>query len=191
MTVFFATLEQTAFLFTFILVGYLLTKKKVVSPEAPVILSKLENFIFVPALVLETFIKNFTVEQLSSTWKTLAISLCVLLAVIPIVILTCRLITKSPYERKIFTYGLCFSNFGFMGNAVVSALFPEIFLEYLIFTLPLWTFIYLWGVPSLLIPESGGSTLKSRLKSFVNPMFVAMVTAPQRPASATMAASFS
>ena len=63
-----------------------------------------------------------------------------------------------------------------MGNAVVSAVFPDIFLEYLIFTMPLWTMIYMWGVPCLLIPsEEGKQTIKSRLKSFANPMFAAMI----------------
>ena len=63
-----------------------------------------------------------------------------------------------------------------MGNAVVSSLFPEIFFEYLIFTLPLWILIYLWGVPRLLIADSGKKqTFRESLKSFVNPMFVAML----------------
>ena len=63
-----------------------------------------------------------------------------------------------------------------MGNAIVSALFPNFFMDYLIFTLPLWTLIYLWGVPYLLIPsQDGNRTLKSNLKSLINPMLVAMI----------------
>ena len=63
-----------------------------------------------------------------------------------------------------------------MGNAVVSSLFPDVFFEYLIFTLPLWIFIYLWGVPKLLIADSGKKhTFKESLKTFVNPMFIAML----------------
>jgi len=50
------------------------------------------------------------------------------------------------------------------------------FVDYLIFTMPLWTMIYLWGVPCLLIPsEDGKNTIKSRLKSFANPMFAALI----------------
>ncbi len=87
-----------------------------------------------------------------------------------------RLCSKDKYERSIYAYGLCFSNFGFMGNAVVSALFPDIFTEYLIFTLPLWVLIYLWGVPVLLLGDSSGKmTLVQRIKSFVNPMFLCML----------------
>ena len=71
---------------------------------------------------------------------------------------------------------MSFSNFGFMGNAVVSSLFPDIFFEYLIFTLPLWMIIYLWGVPKLLIAESGKKqTFRENIKAFINPMFVAML----------------
>ena len=53
---------------------------------------------------------------------------------------------------------------------------PDVFFEYLIFTLPLWIFIYLWGVPKLLIADSGKkNTFTESLKSFVNPMFIAML----------------
>lgn len=63
-----------------------------------------------------------------------------------------------------------------MGTAVVNAVFPEIFVDYLISTMPLWTMIYMWGVPCLLIPqEDDGQTLSKRLKSFANPMFVALI----------------
>ena len=71
--------------------------------------------------------------------------------------------------------GLCFSNFSFMGNAVVSTLFPDIFLEYIVFTLVLWTLIYIWGAPSLLIGGSENKGIKDRLKSFLNPMFICMI----------------
>jgi len=175
MTLFLSTLGQLAYLFAFIAIGFLIAKCGIVSDKAAGVLSKLENFIFVPALVLETFIKNFTAEKLSSTWKIMAISLCLLLVVIPIVMLLSRLITKSRYERNIFTYGLAFSNFSFMGNAVVSALFPDIFLTYIIFTLPLWMGIYLWGAPTLLIADEENRGIKSRLKAFLNPMFIAIL----------------
>jgi predicted permease len=80
--------------------------------------------------------------------------------------------------RKITTYGLTFSNFGFMGLAVVPVVFPELALEYAIFTLPLWFMIYAWGAPALLI--SGSSigekvSIKQRAKAFINPMMIGML----------------
>ena len=176
MTVFTATLNQTAFLFLFIAVGYILSRWKFVPQNAQTVLSKLENTFFIPALVLGTFIDNFTTQTITTAWKLLLGSLALAIIAIGLSLLCVRFCSKDKYERNIYTYGLCFSNFGFMGNAVVSALFPHIFLEYLIFTLPLWTLIYLWGVPVLLMGGSAEKqTLAQRAKSFVNPMFAGML----------------
>ena len=69
MAVFTATLEQTAFLLSFIVLGYILIRGKFVQENAQAVLSKLENCVFIPALVLGTFIGNFTPEKLSAAWK--------------------------------------------------------------------------------------------------------------------------
>lgn len=176
MATFQAALNQTAFLLTFIALGYLLVKGKHLPDAATGVLSRLENCVFVPALVLETFLKNFRPERLSSAWELLCQSLLLALCAMALSVLCVRLCTKNPYHRNLYLYGLCFSNFGFMGNAVVNALFPEIFLEYILFTLPLWTLIYLWGVPVLLMGDSGKEiSFSDRLKNFRNPMFSAMV----------------
>ena len=87
-----------------------------------------------------------------------------------------KLCARDPYLRRICAYGLVFSNFGFMGNAVVKALFPNIFMEYLIFVLPFWALIYTWGTPCLLIPVEGErKTWKDKLRAFINPMFIGML----------------
>ncbi len=176
MTVFIATLNQTAFLLLFILAGYVLSKWNFVPDNSQVVLSKLENTILIPALVLGTFMDNFTVQTIDEAWKLLLGSLVLAVVAIALSLLCVRFCSKDKYEQNIYTYGLCFSNFGFMGNAVVSALFPDVFLEYLIFTLPLWTLIYLWGVPVLLMGSgTEKQTFTQRAKSFVNPMFVCML----------------
>ena len=170
------TLNQLAFLFGFIAIGFVLMKIEVISKNSSAVLSKLENVIFIPALVMGTFIENFTVSRILSAWKLLAVSFAIAFIAIPLAILISKLTTKDKYIQKIYTYGLSFSNFGFMGNAVVSSLFPDIFFEYLIFTLPLWILIYLWGVPRLLIADSDKKqSFKENLKAFVNPMFVGML----------------
>ena len=176
MSVLSATVGQMLVLFSLILMGYVVAKVKVVPENSATVLSKLENNLFVPALVLGTFVENFTVEKLSTAWKLFLISFVICIVMMFLAIAVAKWCSKDQYIRNIYTYGLAFSNFGFMGNAVVSAVFPEIFLEYLIFTMPLWTMIYMWGVPCLLIPsEEGKQTIKTRLKSFANPMFAAMI----------------
>lgn len=171
-----ATAGQMLVLFSLIVMGYIVAKLKVVPDNSDTVLSKLENNLFVPALVLGTFASNFTVEKLTTAGKLFGISFLICFVMMALAVGIARCCSKDSYIRNIYTYGLAFSNFGFMGNAVVSAVFPELFLDYLIFTMPLWTMIYLWGVPCLLIPsEEGNPTLKGRLKAFCNPMFAAML----------------
>ena len=60
----------------------------------------------------------------------------------------------------------------------MRTIFPEIFFGYTIFTLPFWFMIYLWGVPVLLISDDDFKEkvgFATRLKSFVNPMLIAML----------------
>ncbi len=175
MEIFAPTLNQMGFFFALIAAGFLLSKLKVVDQSAASILSKLENTIFVPALILVTFIDKVNIKTLTACWKPFFIGIIFAAVTIPLGLLLGRLITKDPYQRNIYSYGLIFANFGFMGNALVSALFPDYFFEYLIFTLPPWMMIYLWAVPALLISDSGKLSIKDRLKSFLNPMFFAIL----------------
>ena len=176
MDLFFTTLDRMAFLIALIAIGFILVKCKVVSMGASGILSRLENNVFLPALVMGTFLKNFTLERLASTWTLFVAGFVVVGISIPIAILCARLCAKEAYLRRIYTYGLAISNFSFMGNAVVSALFPDIFTEYLIFTLPFWIMIQLWAVPVLLIPDdSEKRSIGKSLKALANPMLIAMV----------------
>ena len=63
-----------------------------------------------------------------------------------------------------------------MGIPVVSALFPQYEMYYIIFTIPLWTLIYVWGVPTLLLDNgASGKGLGAKLKKLVNPMFVGLL----------------
>ena len=176
MSIFLPTLNQMCFLMLLILVGYILVRFRIVDDNAAKVLSKLESNVFIPALVLSTFMSHFTVEYLHTAGQFVLCGSVVVVASSVIAIIASKFCTKDRYIQKIFTYGLAFSNFGFMGNAVVSALFPDLFLEYLIFLLPFWILIYIWGVPSLLIPnDNNDHTLKSRLSALINPMFIAVI----------------
>ena len=170
------TLGQMFVLFALIFIGFFLTKIKIMTSESATIFSRLENNLLLPALVMSTFVENFTIKTIGSAWKILLISTGIGIVMILLAILVSKCCSKDKFIQNIYTYGLSFSNFGFMGNAVVKAVFPDIFMEYLIFTLPLWTIIYLWAVPTLLIPTEGGKqTIGARLKSFANPMFGGML----------------
>ena len=178
MDLFLATLNQMGFLFLLIFIGFILVKTKILPEGSAKVLSRLESYFFIPAMVLLKFMKEFTIERLSTSWLTIVISFAIAFVMIPIVLLVSKLLTKNVTERNAYIYGLCFSNFGFMGNAVVQTLFPSIMLEYVIFTIPLWTLIYVWGVPFILTEREdskGENKILTSLKALVNPMFIALV----------------
>ena len=168
-------LNQMLFLLSFIVFGFLLSKYKILPFEADKVLSKLENFIFVPAIILSCFIDNCTIETLKGMWKTLVFSSVILVLLFPISFLLAKLLCKEKFLRKIAWYSLLFSNFGFMGNAIVKAVYPEIFFDYTIFVMPFWLVIYLWAVPALLMTnDETQKGFKKSLKALFNPMFIAL-----------------
>lgn len=174
MELFLATGNQMIFLFLLILIGFCLSKFGVLPDGTSKVLALLENNVFIPALVAGTFISNFTVEKIQTAGVLIGFSFLWLVVLVPLSVMISKWIAKDEHTQNIFTYGLAFSNFGFMGNSVVLALFPDIFMEYLLFTLPLWILIYLWGVPQLLLPKTEKKGIVSALKRFLNPMLIGM-----------------
>ena len=173
--IFIPTLNQILYLVTLIIIGYILIKTKTLPENSIKVLSRIETFVLVPSLILSTFITNFTIEKLKASWMFFLGGTILILISIILGILLAKLFTKNEYIKKIYTYGLAFSNFGFMGLAVVKALFPNIFLEYLMFVIPFYIAIYAWAIPSLLTPiKNQETTFKSWIKKFINPMFISM-----------------
>ena len=72
-----------------------MVKFKLLPENAESILSKLENYIFIPALVMGTFMNNFTAEKLISAKNIMIGSVIIELIVIPISILLVHLCSKS------------------------------------------------------------------------------------------------
>lgn len=178
MELFVPTLNQMIYLFALIAIGFVLVKCKVMPDNSATVLSKLANTVLTPALVMSTFIKECTVEKISLLWPYLVVSILLAVILIPLSLFTAKLCFKGDFERKIAAYGLGFSNFGFMGYTIVRAIFPEIELEYTVFTLPFWCTIYAWAVPTLLIPREhseGKPTFAARIKPFINPMMIGLL----------------
>ena len=171
-----ATLEQMGFLLGLIALGIILAKVRAVPKGTAAVLGKLENNLLIPALVLHTFVNNFTREKLGSAGKLFLLGLGISIVMCVVGWALARLFSKEETVRAAYTYGLAFSNFSYMGNAVAAAVFPEVFLDYLIFTLPMWVMIYLWGVPYVLTPQGEGTrSLGKALKALVTPMMICMV----------------
>lgn len=169
-------LSKMIYLFVFILVGFILSRGRFIPENSAKVLSKFENMFFVPAMVLNTFIKDCSLEKLKESWQLILLGAIIGFILLLLSHLASKLCFKEKYVQNVATYSLAFSNFAFMGYAVVESVFPEIYMQYILFTLPLWFMIYLWGVPVLLIGTEGNEKgFLSRFKSFLNPMFIALI----------------
>lgn len=172
MSTFITTLSQISFLFLLIGAGFVVMKICKLPSNATNTLSKLVSTLFMPALILTNFMENFTVSRISSAWPFALAGLMVVFLSIAFAAIVAKFSATDDYRRKIHTYCLGFSNFGFMGTAVVSTLVPEIFMSYLILCTPMWIVNYSWAVPALLMPSEKS---KFSFKNLLNPLFGAMV----------------
>ena len=153
LSTFKATLSPMLVMFLCIVIGFVLNKKKLCPENSASVLSKLENNVLIPALVINTFMKYCTVASLKEQYKLVLLSVLAVLIAIALAYPLCRLFEKSGYKQNIYRYAMAFGNFGFMGNAIVPAILgSEALYNYMLFTLPLNIAVYTWGA-SILIPK--------------------------------------
>ena len=173
MEIFTSVIFQIAVLFSFMLIGFLMCRGQLLPRDSAEVFSKLENRILMPAVVINTFRTNCTLENISEKWIFIVYSTAILLFCIIVGTVVSRFIGKTEYLRKIYRYSLSVSNFGFIGTAMVQGIYGadsiELF-DYLMFTLPLNMFTYSIGI-AWLVPN-GGKALS--VKSFLNPIFVSL-----------------
>ncbi|MBQ8611997.1 MAG: AEC family transporter [Oscillospiraceae bacterium] len=170
--VFTATLSPMLVMFTCMVAGFVLNKKKLLPANATAVLSKLENFILVPALIIRTFMKYCTVASLREQYRLVLYSAGAVAIAIGIAYALSGLFERDAYRKNIYRYALTFGNFGFMGNAIVPAILGEAMLyDHLLFTLPMNLAAYVWGVSILIPPGKGGG---SPLKNLLNPTVFAI-----------------
>lgn len=174
---FTATLSPMLVMFACMIIGFVLKKKEILPNNADTVISKLENCILVPALVLSTFMNYCTVESIHKQSILFIFSIIGLAIAFVISLPLSSLFVKyNSYQRNIYKYALTFGNFGFMGNAIVPAILgssdPEILYKYLLFTLPMNLAVYTWGITAL-IPK--GENKANLLKNLLNPIFISII----------------
>ncbi len=169
-----ATLSSVLSLFIIMAVGFFLRKKKLVPEDAGTVLSRLETFLLLPALNFNTMLTRCTVETLKSDFRLLLYSLIIVFAAVALSYLLAGLFEKKDaYMKNIYRYALVFSNYGYMGYAIVPLILgQEMLQKYILFTLPMTVVLYMWGV-NMLIPKK--ENRKNPLLNLINPSFVAIL----------------
>ena len=168
-----ATLSPMLVMLLTVLTGFFLNKKNLVLKSTPTVLSKLETYVFVPCLIIKTFLQYCTVSSLKENYRLIIYCLIALFLAFLISCFLSPLFSKDTYERNIYQYALVFSNFSFLGNSIVpSILGEEALYLYMLYTLPLTVMAYSWGV-FILIPAKKDK--KSPLSNLINPVFISII----------------
>ena len=171
MQAFIPVLNQMLFLFTCIMIGLAVNKLKLLPENADRTISKLLSYVVMPALIINSFYNNCTVENLTAyapliLYSSIYYGLCLLIG-----ILLGPRFSEDKGVQGLYKYSLVITNMGFMGNALILGLFgQEKLFSYLIFSLPGTVLVYSIGVVWL----TGGKK-KLSWKSFVNPMLGFMI----------------
>ncbi len=169
-----ATLTPMLSLFVCIAIGFFVKKKKLLSDNAGMVLSRLETFLFLPALNFNTMLTRCTVDTIRKDYQLMLYSLAVIAVAITLAYLLAEAFgKKDAYLKNIYRYALTFSNYGYMGYAIVPLILGEDMLQkYMLFTLPMNVVLYLWGT-TVLIPREG--TRKNPLLNLINPSMIAIL----------------
>ena len=161
-------LEQLLILYLFIIAGWIIGKYKKEKASHTEILSILLVNLLLPSKVFRSFATNFTVAYLQERYPFLLVSLALLAVLLVMAPFASRLLTKHPYERKIFRYSFAITNYAYLGYPLIEGVFGEKMLaDFLFFVIPFIIYTYSFGYALL----TGG---KAPLKRLLNPMTVAI-----------------
>ena len=181
MEVFSATLNQMIILFTFITLGFVLRKLKILPEGSDTAMSRLEVYIFCPALALSSWINNCTVETLSKNYINILYGAGIMLFAILISPFLAKLFVPKNdtpelcHERNVYRYSMMFGNFGFVGGALALGIGgEEMYFYYSMFSLTVNFFCYAVGVPLLIPQKQTGSKIKAFFSRLLVPATIAV-----------------
>ena len=162
-------LEQLFILYAFLLIGWGFGKRKPDLVSHTQILSFLLVNLFLPAKVFNSFSKNFTKEYIGENYISIFISTALLLLLVGVSIVISKLLTKEPYERKVYRYSIVLANYAYLGYVLVENLYGDKALTtFILFAIPFAIYTYSFGY--MLLTESGKS-----FKKLFNPITCAIL----------------
>ena len=144
---FIAIFDQMLFLFSCILIGYLLRKTDVIPEESATVVSRIENSVCIPALILSITLSNNDIQTLATNSVTILYAAVVVVLSCVAEYILAPMLTKNPGHVGIFRYAVVFANFGFMGQAVIQGVFGnKVLYTYFFFQFPAAIVLYTLGI---------------------------------------------
>ena len=170
-------------MFLLIVMGFVLRKKSILPDNAQTTMSKLETFLFVPALSLYAPMTKCNVQTFKENLPLLVYSVALVIIAIALAYGLASLFVRkakgSPereYQRNVYKYAMTFGNFGFMGNFIILGIFGEdMFFKYSLFTLVFSIACNSWGLFVLIPKDRSAGTLQNLKKGLLTPPILAIV----------------
>lgn len=164
------TMTQLINMFFFMAIGYVFRKKGILDIHAGGALSRLIVNVFMPAMCIRSFAKDFTPDVFHDKLMIILISCAVLFVTAIGSVFLARLFSKDHDTQGIYMYSFTVPNLGYMGYPLIGAIFGEAaLLDAMVYCLPYNVYIYTIGMAVLTKQRS-----KSILGLLTNPAMIAM-----------------
>ena len=161
--------QQLLILYVFLFLGWLIGKCKKKQAGHVDILSVLLVNILLPCKIFKTFSGQFTVSYFLEKYPYLLASLALLAVLLVVAHFVSRLLGRTAYERRVYSYSCIITNYGYLGYALIEAVFGEVMLAaFMFFAVPFVTYTYTAGYVLL----TGGD---KPMKKLCNPITAAIV----------------
>ena len=162
-----AVLEQIGFLAFFFLAGFLLSRANLIKQEHSKLLSTLILWLFLPATIIRSFVKNFTIENLSTYYVLILVSLAILVVNIALSFLYGKIFTRGGYTKNVYRYSAIVPNANVGYGFAEGMTGTEGLLRFTIFNIPVIFFCYTFGYALL-------TKQKFTFKRLLNPVTAAL-----------------
>ncbi len=141
--IFSLTASKMTVLFFFMVLGYFFKKKNLTPDNTANVLSKLELYVFLPALCFSTFSENFTKKTVVEKSDILIWGIIILVITGVVSWAVSFLFSKDRDTRAVYTYALTIPNIAYLGYPLISAVLGEdILFDFMIFVIPAQIYIY-------------------------------------------------
>ncbi len=171
--VFILTLTQVCILFTFIAIGYLLNRCKIIKDVKP--LSSVLMWVFLPATVFNVFYKNFNLSNISAAIPYF-LGGGVLIGITIAVFTPILKRYKNKITRNTFMYSMAVSNIAYLGFTLIENVFPQLYLFYVVFGI--FPHLYIFTVGTMMFKQDevteGEKKSKFNWKGLLSPILIAL-----------------
>ncbi len=156
------------YLLIFFLAGFMLAKFKVIDPKHSKLLSSLILYVFVPAIIIRSFVNYFTIANLQNYLFTFLVGLAAVVFNVVVGYFVSKPFAKTDYDKRVYRYAFAVPNGNLAWGFVDGLMGPGAILSHSLFTIPTTIYCYTGGYALL-------TKRKIAFKTLLNPITIALV----------------